>query len=118
MALKHLAIIAATLQQHGRAAAEPVAVVSQATLPAQVVLASTLGRCVDDTAAAGIEPPCIVVVGEVVRLRAGLDWQGLADRRTLDPNPLSASRRQETGCAWHPDRMRGRGGMECVSTCR
>src|SRR3546814_9769276 len=54
MALKHLAIIAATLQQHGRAAAEPVAVVSQATLPAQVVLESTLGRCADDTAAAGI----------------------------------------------------------------
>src|SRR3546814_21063145 len=100
MALKHLAIIAATLQQHGRAAAEPVAVVSQATLPAQVVLESTLGRCADDTAAAGIEPPCIVVVGEVVRLRAGLDWQGLADGRTLDPNPLNASRRQETGCAW------------------
>src|SRR3546814_14084329 len=94
MALKHLAIIAATLQQHGRAAAEPVAVVSQATLPAQVVLESTLGRCADDTAAAGIEPPCIVVVGEVVRLRAGLDWQGLADGRTLDPNPLRASRRQ------------------------
>src|SRR3546814_15151384 len=88
MALKHLAIIAATLQQHGRAAAEPVAVVSQATLPAQVVLESTLGRCADDTAAAGIEPPCIVVVGEVVRLRAGLRSE---ERRV---------------------------GKECVSTCR
>src|SRR3546814_17366367 len=97
MALKHLAIIAATLQQHGRAAAEPVAVVSQATLPAQVVLESTLGRCADDPAAAGIEPACIVVVGAVVRLRAGLAWQGLADGSTLDTHPLSASPPPETG---------------------
>jgi uroporphyrin-III C-methyltransferase len=96
MALKHLAAIAGALQQHGRKAGEPVAVVSQATLPAQVVLETTLGRCAEDAAAAGIEPPCIVVVGEVVRLRAGLDWQGLAAGRELEPNPLGA-RRQEIG---------------------
>src|SRR5690606_6773411 len=65
MALKHLAAIAALLQQHGRRADEAVAFVSQATLPAQRVLESTLGRCAEEVAAAGIEPPCIVVVGEV-----------------------------------------------------
>jgi uroporphyrin-III C-methyltransferase len=97
MALKHLAAIAGALQQHGRAAGEPVAVVSQATLPAQVVLETTLGCCAEDAAAAGIEPPCIVVVGEVVRLRNGLDWQGLAAGRVLEPNPLGARRRFETG---------------------
>ena len=97
MALKHLAAIAGALQQHDRKATEPVAVVSQATLPAQVVLETTLGRCAEDAAAAGIEPPCIVVIGEVVRLRAGLDWQGLAEGRVLDPNPLGPTRRFETG---------------------
>ena len=97
MALKHIAAIAGALMQHGRAAGEAVAVVSQATLPEQVILETTLGRCAQDIAAAGIEPPCIVVVGEVVRLRAGLDWQGLAEGRILDPNPLGLPRRQETG---------------------
>src|SRR5690606_26310154 len=97
MALKHIAAIAGALMAHGRAAAEPVAVVSQATLPEQVILETTLGRCAAEVAAAGIEPPCIVVVGEVVRLRAGLDWQGAAEGRVLDPSPLGVSRRRETG---------------------
>jgi uroporphyrin-III C-methyltransferase len=97
MALKHIAAIAGALMAHGRAAAEPVAVVSQATLPEQVILETTLGRCAAEVAAAGIEPPCIVVVGEVVRLRAGLDWQGAAEGRVLDPSPLGISRRRETG---------------------
>lgn len=97
MALKHLGAIAAALLEHGRAAGEPVAVVSQATLPEQRVLETTLARCAADVAAAGIEPPCMVVVGDVVRLRAGLDWQGLAEGRALDPNPLGTSRRSEVG---------------------
>ena len=97
MALKHIGTIAQRLLKHGRAAVEPVAVVSQATLPEQVILETTLGTCAADIAAAGIEPPCIVVVGEVVRLRAGLDWQGLAEGRVLDPNPLGLSRQRETG---------------------
>ena len=97
MALKHIAAIAGALLEHGRAAGEPVAVVSQATLPEQVILETTLARCAADIAAAGIEPPCIVVVGEVVRLRAGLDWQGLAAGRVLDPNPLGPTRRREIG---------------------
>jgi uroporphyrin-III C-methyltransferase len=97
MALKHIAAIAGALIDHGRAAGEPVAIVSQATLPEQVILETTLGRCAEDIAAAGIEPPCIVVVGQVVRLRAGLDWQGAAAGRILDPDPLGARGRRETG---------------------
>ncbi|MGF1628807.1 MAG: uroporphyrinogen-III C-methyltransferase [Kiloniellaceae bacterium] len=97
MALKHIGAIAGALLDHGRAAEEPVAVVSQATLPEQVILETTLVRCAADIAAAGIEPPCIVVIGEVVRLRAGLDWQGLARGRVLDPNPLGVTRRRDTG---------------------
>ncbi|WP_193370239.1 uroporphyrinogen-III C-methyltransferase [Pelagibius marinus] len=97
MALKHIAAIAGALMEHGRAPGEPVAVVSQATLPEQAILETSLGACAEDIAAAGIEPPCIVVVGDVVRLRAGLDWQGAAKGRALDPNPLGLSRRQETG---------------------
>jgi uroporphyrin-III C-methyltransferase len=97
MALKHLAAIAAALRDHGRAGDEPVAVVSQATLPEQRVLETTLADCAADAATAGIEPPCMVVIGEVVRLRAGLDWQGRAGGRVLDPNPLGTIRRSEVG---------------------
>ena len=97
MALKHIAAIAGALLEHGRAASEPIAVVSQATLPEQTILESTLAHCAEDIAAAGIEPPCIVVVGEVARLRAGLDWQGAAEGRVLDPDPLGLRAQRETG---------------------
>jgi len=97
MALKHIAAIADALVEHGRAAAEPVAVVSQATLPEQRILETTLGTCAADVTAAGIEPPCIVVVGDVVRLRAGLDWQGAAEGRPLESDPLRLREGRGTG---------------------
>ena len=72
MALKHLAPIAQRLMACGRAPSEPVAVVSKATTEDQRVLETTLARAAEDVAAARIEPPAIIVVGEVVRLRARL----------------------------------------------
>jgi len=92
MALKHLGVIAERLLAGGRAAAEPVAIVSKATTPSQRVVETTLGRAAADAAASGIEPPALVVVGEVVRLRAGLDWLGGG---ALSADPLGAAR--ETG---------------------
>jgi uroporphyrin-III C-methyltransferase len=68
MALKHLDRIAARLMAAGRDAAEPVAIISKATTPAQRVLVTALGRA--GAAAAAIEPPAIVVVGPVVRFAA------------------------------------------------
>jgi uroporphyrin-III C-methyltransferase len=88
MALKHLAPIAARLLAAGRDAGEPVAIVSRAATPAQRVLETTLGRAAADAAAAGLEPPALVVLGPVVRLRAGLDWLGALAGRALDPDPL------------------------------
>ncbi|WP_420349707.1 uroporphyrinogen-III C-methyltransferase [Pelagibius sp.] len=97
MAIKHIAAIAGALMAEGRAAGEPVAVVSQATLPAERIVETTLGRCAQDIVESGIEPPCIVVIGEVVRLRAGLDWQGAAAGRVLDADPLDFRTHRETG---------------------
>ena len=76
MAMKHLRRITDRLMVAGRSADEPVAVIVSACTPAQQVLETTLGRAADDTAAAGLKPPAVVVVGEVVRLRAALDWLG------------------------------------------
>jgi uroporphyrin-III C-methyltransferase len=97
MALKHLARIARLLREGGRAAETPVAIVSKATLPEQRVLETTLGACVADAEAAGLEPPALLVVGEVVRMRAGLDWLGALEGHPLAADPLAQGRRSRTG---------------------
>ncbi len=89
MALKHLDRITANLLAGGRAASEPVAVISRATTPQQRTLETTLGRAAADAAAAGIEPPALVVVGRVVALRGGLDWLGALSGRVLDADALT-----------------------------
>jgi uroporphyrin-III C-methyltransferase len=90
MGLKHLPRIAAELTAAGRAAAEPVAIVSQATTARQRVLETTLARAAADAAASAIPAPALIVVGEVVRLRAGLDWlSAFVEGRKLDPDPLN-----------------------------
>jgi uroporphyrin-III C-methyltransferase len=97
MALKHLARIATRLQAGGRAAEEPVAIVSKASTAEQRVLETTLGACAEDAAAQGVEPPCLVVVGEVVRLRAGLDWLGALSGRVLEADPLGTRHSKDVG---------------------
>jgi len=88
MALKHLPHITARLIAAGRAADEPAAIVSKATTAAQRVLVSLLGEIADAAAAAKIEPPAIIVVGEIVRLRAALDWHDREYPGGLRPEPL------------------------------
>jgi uroporphyrin-III C-methyltransferase len=97
MALKHLARIAGLLREAGRPATEPVALVSHATLPGQRVVETTLGTCVADAEAAGLEPPAILVVGDVVRMRAALDWLGALAGRTLVADPLGRDPQSRTG---------------------
>ena len=81
MALKHIEPIVERLLAAGRSPAEPIAVVSKATTSAQRVLVSSLAEAASDAAAARIEAPTIIVIGEVVRLRAALDWLGAGDAR-------------------------------------
>ena len=69
MAIAHLDAVAAELIKRGRDAVTPVAVICDGTTPAQQVLTSTLGTVAADAAAAGVQPPAVVVIGEVVRLR-------------------------------------------------
>src|SRR6202046_4608049 len=97
MALKHLGDIVGLLQAEGRDPATPLALVSRAATPAQRVVETTLDRAAADAEASGIEPPVLIVIGEVVRLRAGLDWLGAAAGRVLDPDPLGAHRQHRAG---------------------
>ena len=97
MALKHLGTIRDRLTDGGRRVDEPVAIVSKATLDEEAVLESTLGRCVEDLAASEIEPPAMVVIGDVVRLRAGLDWVGALGGRVLEADPLGTRTERDAG---------------------
>ncbi|WP_319461798.1 uroporphyrinogen-III C-methyltransferase [Micromonospora sp. RTP1Z1] len=66
MGLKNLAAISATLVAHGRPADTPAIVVQEGTTGGQRLLRSTLGAVAQDVVAAGLRPPAVVVVGDVV----------------------------------------------------
>ncbi|MER7419624.1 uroporphyrinogen-III C-methyltransferase [Micromonospora peucetia] len=76
MGLKNLAAITATLVAHGRPAETPAAVVQEATTGAQRVLRSTLGAVAADVVAAGLRPPAVLVVGEVVDALSAATGEG------------------------------------------
>ena len=88
MAMKHVARITTALIEAGRDPHEPLAFVCNATTAQQCVLETTLENAVADLARADLQPPAIVVVGEVVRLRSALDWLGAMQGRALEPDPL------------------------------
>lgn len=88
MAMKHILTITSRLIGAGRSPDEPVAFVTDASTSTQQVLETTLARAADDVAASGLQPPAIVVLGEVVRLRPALDWMGAAAGRVLVADPL------------------------------
>jgi uroporphyrin-III C-methyltransferase len=74
MGLKHLTKIAARLIEVGRDSNEPVAIISKATLPEQKVLETTLADCAKDIVRDGVQPPTVIVIGQVVNLRSELKW--------------------------------------------
>lgn len=99
MAMKHLETIAGKLITGGRSVDEPVGIVCNASLAGQQFLETTLGRCSADAKAAGISPPAIVCVGEVVRLRSGLDWLGAMSGKVLTSDPLGVRAESRTADA-------------------
>lgn len=70
MAVGRLEQISRELVKRGRDASTPVAVICDGTTPRQRVLTSTLGDVAEEATRQGIRPPAVVVVGDVVRLRA------------------------------------------------
>ncbi|MFZ5558759.1 MAG: siroheme synthase CysG [Pseudomonadota bacterium] len=74
MGLGALPALCARLVEHGLHPDTPAAVVEKATTAAQRVVVGTLGTLAGEARAAGLQPPALVVVGEVVRLRETLRW--------------------------------------------
>ncbi len=85
MGVENLGEIASQLQQNGRGADTPVALVRWGTWAgSQETLVGTLGDIVEKVRAAGFKAPAVTIVGEVVRLREKLRW--------FDLGPLSGKR--------------------------
>jgi uroporphyrin-III C-methyltransferase len=85
MALSRIDEIALRLLAARPAASTPVAVISQASLPGQAVLRTTLGACTLALRRADLPGPALVVVGEVAALGGmvaaePLGYRGVASR--------------------------------------
>lgn len=74
MGVANLPHITAELVKNGRPADTPAAVIRWGTKPEQRVLMTTVGKAAADVAQAGLKPPAIFIVGEVVKLREKLAW--------------------------------------------
>jgi uroporphyrin-III C-methyltransferase/precorrin-2 dehydrogenase/sirohydrochlorin ferrochelatase len=72
MGVDTLPRIAEVLQAHGRAPGTPVGIVMDGTMPTERVVVATLADVAKVAADAGVRPPAVVVVGEVVAVRESL----------------------------------------------
>jgi uroporphyrinogen III methyltransferase/synthase len=74
MGLKNLPAIVTHLTACGRPATTPVALIRWGTRAEQTTIVGTLADIVKKADLAALEPPTVIVVGEVVSLRAKLNW--------------------------------------------
>jgi len=74
MGVGRLEAIANRLIENGRNASEPVAVVASGTTPHQRTVTGSLADIAGKVAAAGIAPPAVVIVGDVVAERHTARW--------------------------------------------
>ncbi len=81
MGLVALPVICEQLIAHGMAANTPIALIQRGTTPEQRVLTGTLDGFPEQVKAAGIKPPTLIIVGQVVTLRERLNW--------FEPHPES-----------------------------
>lgn len=75
---------------HGMPRDMPAAVIQQATLPQQRVVTATLADLPQRVAEAGLRPPTLVIVGDVVKLREKLAWYDPAEATGASAVPATA----------------------------
>ncbi len=86
MGVKNLPAIVANLLREGKPSDTPAAVIRWGTKAGQRTVIGTLETIAAKAAEAQIEPPSVIVIGEVVRLREQLNWfetKPLFGRRVL-----------------------------------
>ena len=74
MGVSNLPVISENLIARGASPDRPAAIIHWGTTPRHKVVAGTLRTLPGLAAAAGLKPPAIIVVGEVVALRDRLQW--------------------------------------------
>ena len=74
MGWEKIETIVADLVKEGRSPETPAAVIRWGTEPFQQTVTGTLADIVDRASGAGLRPPVVIVVGEVVRLRERMRW--------------------------------------------
>ncbi len=74
MGLTQVRAIAAAIVANGRSPQTPALAVRWATYPWQETVSGTLADIADRIDAARMKPPATIIIGEVVRLRATLNW--------------------------------------------
>lgn len=90
MGVKELPEIVKKLREDGMSADMPAAVIEKGTYPTQRVVTGTITNLYDRAEAAGIKPPSLIVIGDVVELRDELCWYGktpLIGKRVLVARP-------------------------------
>jgi uroporphyrinogen III methyltransferase/synthase len=74
MGVKNLEKISTQLVINGKSSDTPAALVRWGTTTRQRTLVSTLQNVAEDALKANFQPPCVIVVGDVVNLRSELSW--------------------------------------------
>jgi len=74
MGVKNLERIVQQLIKHGMSPDTPIALIRWGTTPRQITVTGTLDTIVERVKHAGLKPPAIIVVGDVVKLRKTLNW--------------------------------------------
>lgn len=92
MGIKNLPIIVEKLIKYGRDPKTPVAVVRWASTPQQRSVVGTLETITEVVRDAGIKPPSLIIVGEVVNLRDTIDWY---EKRPLFGKKIVVTRTRE-----------------------
>ena len=92
MGIKNLPIIVSNLLKYGRDPNTPVAVVRWASTPQQKSVVGTLATIADVVKEAGIKPPSLIIVGDVVTLREKIDW---FEKRPLFGRKIIVTRTRE-----------------------
>nr|HID57630.1 uroporphyrinogen-III C-methyltransferase [Desulfobacterales bacterium] len=109
MGVKNLPYITNRLIDGGRDPDTPVAVIRWASTPKQITVTGTLKDIVRRSQEAGIGPPAVIVVGEVVSLRKELNW---FESRPLFGKTVIVTRTREQASEL-TGRLKGLG-AECV----
>ncbi|MGQ0812027.1 MAG: uroporphyrinogen-III C-methyltransferase [Nitrospiraceae bacterium] len=111
MGMKNLPRIVERLVEQGRPVTTPVAVIRWGTRAQQQTVIGTLADIVSKSEVARLDPPTVIVVGDVVRLRNQLNW---FEKRPLFGKRILVTRAREQAVELS-DRIRAYGGepVEC-----